>query len=223
MNLIAKLKSFFKKKEKTEEQKNYKPTYDSVKKDDNCLDNAENPSEETEEKTPLEKVSDTVCKKETLRSKKKIPVKKSPSPKPDKKKEKIRKISTQDDLYELFTGEKNPGIREYTPSGTVIFSRPSKNCRKSAKLKSQKIVDLHGLSFTEADKKIENSIISAKHKGHGSICFITGKGNHSKNMKPVLRNLAEKKAVEMKKNGKICSFEWEKKQKKKSGSIIIYL
>ncbi|MDY0359889.1 MAG: Smr/MutS family protein [Desulforegulaceae bacterium] len=219
MSLIKKLKSFFKKKIQKDSQfivdeiKEEKPPELSDKKDTNFIFR--------HELIPNEKDGFNKVTKKNLQPK--LVKKKKAYQTKVENKVKIRRISSKEDLYELFTGEKNPGINEYIPSQIKDLSNPGKNCKKEAKLNQKKVVDLHGLSSSEAVQKIENSIISAKHKGFGSVQFITGKGKHSQNMKPVLRSLAEKKAVEFKKRGKICSFEWEKKHKKKSGSIIFYL
>ncbi|MDY0131439.1 MAG: Smr/MutS family protein [Desulforegulaceae bacterium] len=222
INLIKKIQSFFKK------SKNFKGKKDL---NDNKVNiNFEPEFKEKEERVFPEKPDSSIDSESVDKEKikiapplKKISRKKNKALQKKRAKEKIRQISMEDDLYELFTGKKNPGIKEYSPSETIRYSKPDKNCLKTSMLKPQEIVDLHGLSFLEADKRIENKIISAKYKGVGSVQFITGKGKHSKNMKPVLRDLAEKKAVEMKKNGEICSFAWEKKQKKKSGAITFYL
>jgi len=217
MSLIEKIKSFFSRKKRHQAVLKFRTDKEKVlseKKVDALVFDQEVLSGEKEE---LNKTTKIISPKKFSKKKNKIL-----HPKLEKKEE-IRKISSKDDLYELFTGEKNPGINEYTPTQANQLMVPGKNCRKHAKLRQKKVVDLHGLSFYEASQKIENSFIAARLKGTGSIQFITGKGKHSKNMKPVLRSLAEKKAIEFKKDGKICSFEWEKKHKKKSGSIIIYL
>jgi DNA-nicking Smr family endonuclease len=225
MGLLKKIISFFKKNEKSIESKNSIAEINEEKSEFEIL-----PKETPEIKKEVLPEKKVQPQKSPKKPKKKLNKKKSSpqnitaSLKKEEKPKQIRQISNQEDLYELFTGEKNPGIKEYVPPISSLKSfKPSKNCLKESKLRPQKVYDLHGMGFTEADKKIENSLMSAKLKGLGSICFITGKGKHSRNMQPVLRDLAEKKAVELKKKGAICSFEWEKKQKKKSGSIIFYL
>lgn len=222
MNFIKKIKFFFQKKKKIEIDYEFNSDKENNSNEpcqkDSIL-NIEPLSKDRDSggELKLKKVIEKKPSKNVLNKKKKTVLKKNQN------KDKIRNISSKEDLYELFTGEKNPGISEYIPPQKNHIPIIDKNCRKEGKLKFGKVVDLHGLSSFEAAQRIENSIVSARQKGFGSIQFITGKGKHSKNMKPVLRSLAEKKAVELKKDGKICSFEWEKKHKKKSGSIIIYL
>lgn len=221
MDLINKIKSYFKRKEKQKTYCDFNNHEIEEKKSDDIPDTKSDvvftDPDLSSEGLELNKVPDKLPPEKTSKKKNKTKIIHSENRK------KIRKISSNEDLYELFTGEQNPGVREYSVSVSSQLSAPGRNCRKDAKLRQRKVIDLHGLSSYEAERKIESSIIVYRQKGMGSIQFITGKGKHSKNMKPVLRSLAEKKAVELKKSGKICSFEWEKKHKKKSGSIIIYL
>ncbi|MGM0609395.1 MAG: Smr/MutS family protein [Candidatus Muiribacteriota bacterium] len=142
---------------------------------------------------------------------------------PAENKKKIKKIKSEDDLYELFTGKKNPEVYEYKPAK----DDGSKELNFHEKFKlyppPEKTVDLHNLRSFEAEIKIENTVVSARIKGIKTVCFITGKGTHSANNDSVLKKLAESMAVEYKKKGEIFTFRWEKKKKKKSGAIIFYL
>lgn len=160
--------------------------------------------------------------------KKKIYKKKRKKLKPTythKKNRKIRTIDSNEDLYELFTGEKNSG---------VIESDLSINHKNLSKKKSvqeiiasypppEKIVDLHGMTLKEAQIKMDNEVLTAKMNNNRTILFITGKGRHSKGGESVLKKMAEEKAIIFKKKCDILTFRWEKKQKKKSGAIIFFL
>ena len=57
-----------------------------------------------------------------------------------------------------------------------------RNLRQS---KNHHIVDLHGLKFIEA-KSVLDQAISSKFK---TLKIIHGKGSHSENMKPVIKNM----------------------------------
>ncbi|MGM0417381.1 MAG: Smr/MutS family protein [Thermodesulfobacteriota bacterium] len=154
---------------------------------------------------------------------KKKPPQKKVKISPAQNKKKIKKIKSEDDLYELFTGNKNPEVYEYKPQKDD--GSRELNFHEKFKLypPPEKTVDLHNLRSFEAEVKIENTVVSAKVKGIKTVCFITGKGTHSENNDSVLKKIAERMAVEYKKKGEIFTFRWEKKKKKKSGAIIFYL
>jgi len=56
----------------------------------------------------------------------------------------------------------------------------------------------------------------------GAVRIIVGKGLHSQ-AGAVLPDAVEKKIVELKRAGRIATFSWEKKSKRASGSIIVFL
>ena len=83
-------------------------------------------------------------------------------------------------------------------------------------------LDLHGATGTEAETKSTAFITAAYHKHLQSLRIITGKGLHSVNG-PVLPDVVEQTVLKLKKDGLVRAFRWEKKDKHKSGAIIIYL
>ena len=54
---------------------------------------------------------------------------------------------------------------------------------KPKKLNKNKIVDLHGLTLGEANKKIEKLIINSYEERVNKLIIVTGKGLHSNNQK----------------------------------------
>ena len=54
---------------------------------------------------------------------------------------------------------------------------------KPKKLNKNKIVDLHGLTLDEANKKIEKLIINSYEERVNKLIIVTGKGLHSNNQK----------------------------------------
>jgi DNA-nicking Smr family endonuclease len=176
--------------------------------------------------TPAEKidipVKQEIDKKEFKKKKRKS--KSKPSPISENKKT-IRKIDSSEDLYELFTGEKDSGVVE---SDLPINHKISPDKRSVSEIiasypSPEKIVDLHGMSLREAEVKMDNEMLTAKMNNFRTILFITGKGRHSEDGQSVLKIMAEKKAIIFKKSGDILTFRWEKKQKRKSGAILFYL
>jgi|GEM_PF-2305946 DNA-nicking Smr family endonuclease len=156
----------------------------------------------------------------TVYKKKRKKKKQKPPPSENKK---IKNIQPDQDLYELFTGKKNSEVSEYIPKKDDGSKQLNLHEKFMLYPPPEKTVDLHNLRSFEAEIKIENTVVSSKIKGIKTVCFITGKGTHSKNNDSVLKKLAERMAVEYKKKGEIFTFRWEKKKKKKSGAIIFYL
>lgn len=83
-------------------------------------------------------------------------------------------------------------------------------------------LDLHGFTAVGAQVKARSFISSCKQKGLFTVRIIVGKGLHS-DMGPVLPDVVEDVAKEMKHQGIVLSFQWEKKKKTDSGALIIYL
>ncbi len=86
----------------------------------------------------------------------------------------------------------------------------------------QEELDLHGYTGAEAVRETENFIQKARYKGKRTVIIIVGKGTRSPG-KPVLPDVVEAKLVELKRKNQVFAFKWEKKIKKKSGAIIVYL
>lgn len=82
--------------------------------------------------------------------------------------------------------------------------------------------DCHGLTAVEAEKKLHRFIAQAGRTSLRTLRVITGKGLHSPGG-PVLRDMVESELRLLKKNGAIVAFRWEKKEKERSGSVIVYL
>jgi DNA-nicking Smr family endonuclease len=88
--------------------------------------------------------------------------------------------------------------------------------------KPQATLDLHGLRVDEIEIITHSFIFNSKSKGLKTLRIITGKGIHSV-YKPVLKEKMEYIANKLKREKKIIFWKWEKKQKEKSGSIIVFL
>lgn len=86
----------------------------------------------------------------------------------------------------------------------------------------QEDLDLHGLKGDEAELKTDFFIRDARARGLVTVRIIVGKGTHSKGP-AVLPNIIEAKIIDLKREGRIRTFKWEKRRKLKSGSIIVYL
>jgi len=83
-------------------------------------------------------------------------------------------------------------------------------------------IDLHGCTAEEARKKTETVIRNARYNAIRTIRIIVGKGIHSRG-KAVLPDIVEKKVVDLKQKDIVLTFQWEKRRKLKSGSMIVYL
>lgn len=83
-------------------------------------------------------------------------------------------------------------------------------------------IDLHHFTSGEAERKAEAFIRSAAYHGLKTVRIIVGKGLHSEG-RPVLPDVVERTVAGLKKAGMVLTFVWEKQEKRKSGSLIVYL
>ena len=94
------------------------------------------------------------------------------------------------------------------------------------KLKSyplpQDELDLHGKTGAEAERKTAYFIRTTASLRLRTVRIITGKGLHSDGP-AVLPDVVETKLKELKAENRIFDFAWEKKEKHKSGAVIVYL
>ena len=97
---------------------------------------------------------------------------------------------------------------------------------KQNKLKSypppQEELDLHRLTGPEAERKTVDFLKTANTFKLRTVRIITGKGLHSEGP-AVLPDVVETKLEEFKSADLIFHFHWEKREKHKSGSVIVYL
>jgi len=83
-------------------------------------------------------------------------------------------------------------------------------------------LDLHGYNTIGAQVKTRSFITSCKHQGLFTLRIIVGKGLHS-DTGPVLPDVVEDVVREMKKQGLVIFYEWDKKKKIRSGALIVYV
>ena len=86
----------------------------------------------------------------------------------------------------------------------------------------QKILDLHGHTGLQAQSATDEFIQQAKEKGLKTLMIIVGKGHHSDG-EPVIPGIVEQRLLELRKKGVVLDMEWEKKDKRKSGSLKVFL
>jgi DNA-nicking Smr family endonuclease len=111
-----------------------------------------------------------------------------------------------------------------TPSAKDIAAKnePPKDIRPTLKdypAAPQDELDLHGKKAVEAEREMKLFIIKAKRLSMRLIRIITGKGLHSEEGQSVLKEVAERKATELKREGLVFSYKWEKNK----GSMLVYL
>jgi len=93
---------------------------------------------------------------------------------------------------------------------------------KQGKLTPDASLDLHGLQRTEVVDKLQNFFQNARHHGWQTLLVITGKGLHSEDGEPVLRNEVERY---LSAEGGKQLVEWSRapKQYGGSGALILFL
>ncbi|MFC2146132.1 Smr/MutS family protein [Acidobacteriota bacterium] len=165
--------------------------------------------------------------------------KQSPAAKTDKKG--FRVLTDEHDLYQLF-GEKKKSQQE---DFGRIFEESQQDKRQQLLLQEKKKIsneitavtvseriktypapqvelDLHGNTAVEAEKRTEAFIENARREKIRTVRIIVGKGLHSEG-KAVLPDMVEEKIIRLKRKNWLLGFEWEKKDKSKSGALILYL
>lgn len=83
-------------------------------------------------------------------------------------------------------------------------------------------LDLHGFNAVGAQVKARSFIHSCKQRGYFTLRIIVGKGLHSE-LGPVLPDIVEDVLKEMMKQNLVIGYDWDKKMKSKSGSVVVYL
>lgn len=161
----------------------------------------------------------------------KKPKEKTPRPMAIEK-EKPKRIETLDHLddaalFEKMTGEK-PSEEDLAKLRLVSQEKveeiTAKPKNKNEILKEyptipQDELDLHGKTSIEAERELRSFIQSAKRRSLRTVRIITGKGIHSKEGEAILREVAEDKAIEFKRESLVFSHKWEKG----GGSLLVYL
>jgi len=155
-------------------------------------------------------------------------------------KQPIRKLSTSDDLGLIFShakGENSPGsfidaLATGIPAATLAEVLTEKEDQPTSGLLLQEMlrnsplpqeqIDLHGCTAAEAEIKTENFLTRSRRDHLQTVLVITGKGLHSSDGS-VLKDVIETRLKIMKNAGTILAYLWEKKNREKSGAILVYL
>jgi len=116
-----------------------------------------------------------------------------------------------DQDLQVILKEKNPRKRPPSRRGQIASYPPP-----------QEDLDLHGLTGPEAERKTVDFLKTANSLKLRSIRIITGKGLHSGGP-AVLPDVVESRLSDLKSAGLIFDYRWEKKDKFKSGSVLVYL
>jgi len=163
------------------------------------------------------------------------------------KRDMIPTLDAHEDLYELFGGREGDGagpgpaadeektfdrMLEDTLSGVdqaeIIRQKypehvqvPEKQ-RLSPRGTPGAELDLHGCHVREALVRVEAFLETAALQGLDAVRIIVGKGLHSQGS-AVLPDAVEGKIVDLKRRGRVATFAWEKKHKRASGAVIVFL
>jgi len=163
----------------------------------------------------------------------------SPAVKTDKKG--FRLLTDEHDLYQVFGEKKNSPREDFGRifeesqqdiQQQVLMQEKKKISSETAPLTVQERIktypapqlelDLHGSTAPEAEKRTVSFIENARREKIRTVRIIVGKGLHSQ-VKAILPDVIEKIITRLKRKNWLLGFEWEKKDKRKSGSLIVYL
>ena len=131
----------------------------------------------------------------------------------------VTENSTQEDFIELLEESFKKGRAKKSlkkPSAMPVKKRIKRYPPVEIEL------DLHGYNAIGAQLKARSFIHNCKQHGFFTLRIIVGKGLHS-DLGPVLPDVIEDVLREMKKQGLVIWYEWDKKKKSKSGAVIVYV
>ncbi len=155
----------------------------------------------------------------------------------------VRALTAEDNLYDLFSGgeqrddersdndQSMEALLNETGVDSVIHEKedgavPSRFNALKTVLKQypppQAELDLHGCTAYEAREKVDQFIHNARAKSLQTLKIVVGKGLHSQ-FRAVLPDIVEQRIVFFKRRNMVMSFEWEKRRKRKSGALIVYM
>lgn len=86
----------------------------------------------------------------------------------------------------------------------------------------QNQLDLHGLTAMEAQSRAETYLRHSWRNGFFTLRVVVGRGLHSESG-AVLPHVVEDLLVRLKRDGVVLWFEWDRRIKAHSGSLIVYL
>ena len=86
----------------------------------------------------------------------------------------------------------------------------------------QEEIDLHGFTALQAQVRARSFVQTSKLKGLFTVRIVVGRGLHSE-MGPVLPDVVADLLAEMKNEGVVLWYEWDRKTKQPSGALIVYL
>lgn len=155
-------------------------------------------------------------------------------------KQPIRRLTASDDLGVLFSPDpENPtpdnfadALASGIPATTLTkiltekeeLPTPAQSLQGAIKNSPppQDRLDLHGCTAAEAKIKTENFLARSRRNHLKTVLIITGKGLHSPEGS-VLKDVIESRLKIMKNDGSILAYLWEKKDREKSGALLVYL
>ncbi len=159
---------------------------------------------------------------------------------PDSKKDKhgIRILNPSENFKEVFQRKSEddnfPDLLDLSLKGknmqTMMIEKKDKTAPAPVPLKKrlkrypppQKVLDLHGDTASTAEFKAETYIRTCKRNGIFTLRIVVGRGLHSE-WGPVLPDIIEELLIKLKKQDIVLWFNWDRKKKSRSGSLIVYL
>lgn len=155
-------------------------------------------------------------------------------------KEPIRKLTASDDLGVLFSHDQEDGLPDSfaealangIPATTLAeiltekeeLPTPAQSLQAAIRNSPppQERIDLHGCTAVEAEARTKNFLARAQRNHLKTVLVVTGKGLHSPEGS-VLKDVIEARLKMMKNEGAILAYLWEKKDRGKSGALLVYL
>jgi len=86
----------------------------------------------------------------------------------------------------------------------------------------QLVLDLHGFTAARAESRAESFLRAEWRKGTFTVRIVVGRGLHSENG-AVLPDVVEALLIKLKREGVVLWFEWDRRHKALSGSVIAFI
>ncbi len=133
-------------------------------------------------------------------------------------------VETEEEAFLQAMGELQVDFNDNFPDEEVPPAASPRRMKqlKQGKLKPQATLDLHGLTQSEVPEKLRFFLQNAERQGLQTVLVITGRGLHSVDGEPVLRNRAERFLLT---EGRSSVIEWGRAPKHfgGEGALVLFL
>ncbi len=131
-------------------------------------------------------------------------------------------VQTDEELFLGALGQLDTRFSDQLPQETKLAAPRRLKQLKQGRLTPAASLDLHGLQRQQVSEKISHFLQDAAYQGWQTLLIVTGRGLHSSDGEPVLRNEAERFLAA---EGKTLVAEWGRapRQYGGEGALVVFL